>query len=695
VYRSISSVLLALLATAAGATAAHADTPPLVAYPASVTGIAQVRAIAEGAGKVWLAGDVNAFHPSLVSCIDEATGEKCAPSYPITLKDAGGVNQTDPVGIAIAHDGAMWVANFGDEDNAAGHPVGGVTRIDPATGASTTFTGAVTAPHAIVVGADGDLWVANDTNTISRLNPADGAARAGSPLATGATAAPDKTLFPIDLAVGHDGDVWATLSDGDSAVHSRYTRLDGTTGGVVAGYPKPTGGDRFPGPLTVGADGDVWISDGSSGQVSRLADTGANRPGYPKFKTPATGMATGLDGDVWLTGGNPAVVDRLDPATATSRAGYPLAMPTATDAITIAANGDPWVAVTQTDADRVVHINLSGSTVTPGGGDGGGGNDGGGGQTVPLPGPTPPALLPPGVGTPLLLPTPRDTTAPQLKLSGATTQRPGTSLALTVACPTEACTAGAAATLTVPGAGKAKTYKLAKVTHKVAKGKAITFKLVLSQTARTAVAKALRSRKTRNGVKAAVTVTATDAAGNARRAARTIKVKAAAAHASAAKHAANPETDTHLGPEAGAGHYLPGQSQTAQWHGCRKSDIQWYPTSLLTDQPTTSPSSHRYVTFTVGQHPTFSWKVKSGYRICGVEAFVTLASAETQGGQLLAWASYKSGPTSGSTAVDGKETTMVHMPAHLDSDQPDLKIYQGKTLGMYAFQAIAVYVKKR
>ena len=80
---------------------------------------------------------------------------------------------------------------------------------------------------------------------------------------------------------GHDGNIWATLFDGDSAVHSRVTRLDGATGAVVAGYPKPTGGDRFPGPIAIGADGDVWISDGSSGQVSRLAAaTGANRPGY-------------------------------------------------------------------------------------------------------------------------------------------------------------------------------------------------------------------------------------------------------------------------------------------------------------------------------------------------------------------------------------------------------------------------------
>jgi hypothetical protein len=160
----------------------------------------------------------------------------------------------------------------------------------------------------------------------------------------------------------------------------------------------------------------------------------------------------------------------------------------------------------------------------------------------------------------------------------------------------------------------------------------------------------------------------------------------------------SPETNAKLGPEVGAGHYLAGQSETAQWHGCRKDDIQWYPTSLLSGEPTTSPSTHRYVTFTVntGGHPTFSWKVKAGYKICGVEAFATLASADTGGNELLAWASYKSGPTSGSTAPDGKETVTVHMPAKLDTeDQPDLKVFEGKTLGMDGLQAIAVYTKKR
>jgi hypothetical protein len=164
--------------------------------------------------------------------------------------------------------------------------------------------------------------------------------------------------------------------------------------------------------------------------------------------------------------------------------------------------------------------------------------------------------------------------------------------------------------------------------------------------------------------------------------------------ASAAK---SPETNRSLGPESGAGHYLPGQSESGQWHGCSRSDIQWYPVSLLSGEQTTSPSTHRYVTFVVqqGAFPYFTWKAKAGYRICGAEAFATLANANTKGTELLAWASYKSGATTGSTATDGKETVKVHMPTRLDvEDQPDLKVFEGQIVGMYSFQAMAVYVKK-
>ncbi|MDO8212097.1 hypothetical protein [Conexibacter sp. CPCC 206217] len=535
--RLLSCGALALLLSAVCAASSSAA-PPLVTYPESATGLTNVRQVAEAAGKVWVAGDRVAFDPTLVSCIDERTGQKCAASYPISLKDAGGVAQASPSGIAVGVDGAIWVANEGDEDHFDA-TAGSVSRIDPSSGAVSTFPAPVDAPHAVVVGLDGDVWVANDSNTVSRLDPATGVNRAGYPLGTGATPTPDKVLLPAALAVGRDGDVWAPLFDGNSAHHSQITRFDPDTKAVVPGYPKPTGGDRFSGALTVGADGDVWVDDGENGQLSRLDPvTGANRPGYPRFRTPATAMATGPDGDLWITGGNPAVVDRIDPATGSSRDDYPFALPTATSAIAIAANGDPWVGVTQVANNRLVHVNLSGSTVTgppsgdeggggggtPGGGDGGGapGGDpsaspGDSGSQPPAGTPAPAVVAPPAGTRPA-----RDTAAPQVKLSGPTSQKAGASISVTVSCPTEACSARAGAVLTVPSAAKAKRYKLGAVTRRLAAGRRATLKLTLSRSARAAVAKALRSRKTRSGVKVKVTISARDAAGNARRVTRTI-----------------------------------------------------------------------------------------------------------------------------------------------------------------------------
>jgi hypothetical protein len=164
----------------------------------------------------------------------------------------------------------------------------------------------------------------------------------------------------------------------------------------------------------------------------------------------------------------------------------------------------------------------------------------------------------------------------------------------------------------------------------------------------------------------------------------------------ATKHSTDPETDKALGPQDGAGHYFPGQSSTAEFHGCRKSDVQWFPTSLISGNPTTAPSTHKYVTFTVNTDslPTFSWKAKDGYTICGVEAFAGLESSQIKTSELLSWISYKSGEDSGSTAVSGRETIKVHMPKSLGTGDPQFEVFAGKTLGIDGFQAITVYVKK-
>lgn len=183
------------------------------------------------------------------------------------------------------------------------------------------------------------------------------------------------------------------------------------------------------------------------------------------------------------------------------------------------------------------------------------------------------------------------------------------------------------------------------------------------------------------------------------RAARRLTVPALAvlalAVAATAAAATNPETDKSLGPSATPGHFLGYPTPTYSWHGCTKEDTQWWPISLVTGNPTTTPSSHRRVTFTVRRtgYPRIAWKAKAGYRICGVEAAVQLTSPQVRGSDLLAEASYTSGPTSGSTAADGRETIKVRIPTK-GIDQSGFEQFEGKTFSIVGFQAVSVFVKK-
>jgi hypothetical protein len=166
------------------------------------------------------------------------------------------------------------------------------------------------------------------------------------------------------------------------------------------------------------------------------------------------------------------------------------------------------------------------------------------------------------------------------------------------------------------------------------------------------------------------------------------------AAAALAKAGSNPETDATLGPSAGPGHFLGYPSPTSSWHGCTKEDTQWWPVSLVTGSRTTTPSSHRYVTFSVNQrgYPRFTWKARAGYRICGVQAAVELYSPQVSE-DLLAEASYTSGPTTGATAKDGRETVKVRIP-HNGIGDAGFKQFEGKAFSIFAFQAVSVFVKK-
>jgi lysophospholipase L1-like esterase len=117
---------------------------------------------------------------------------------------------------------------------------------------------------------------------------------------------------------------------------------------------------------------------------------------------------------------------------------------------------------------------------------------------------------------------PPDTTAPALRLSGATVQRVlrQRGVRVVVACPVEACTATATGKVVVRGS--ARRFKLRSTTRQIATGAKAALKPKLGKKALTAIRRALRRGKK---VYAKLTVTAKDAAANVTTKRRTIKLK--------------------------------------------------------------------------------------------------------------------------------------------------------------------------
>jgi hypothetical protein len=114
-----------------------------------------------------------------------------------------------------------------------------------------------------------------------------------------------------------------------------------------------------------------------------------------------------------------------------------------------------------------------------------------------------------------------DTVAPVLSLSGARTQRAlrRGAVVVSAACPTEACTASATATIAVPWAKRA--LRLVARKRAIGAGQAAKLRLALDARARAAVRRALRAHRV---LVAKVRVAVVDAAGNRTIAGRNVRL---------------------------------------------------------------------------------------------------------------------------------------------------------------------------
>lgn len=217
------------------------------------------------------------------------------------------------IGLTQTPDGAVWTSPFGQ----------GLTRIDPRTGARTTFTHNPNAPTSLshdlvfVLYTDraGDLW-AGTLNGLNRFNPAT-------------------HTFERFLHVADDSptisfsNVWALAEDAAGflwvGTRGGLVRLDPATGQVVEYDPPPASNvENWVTALYASPEGGLWVGRNnrlerwalSNGQVQRYEHDPANSQSVSAGRIVALHPAT--NGGLWL-GFYGSGLDYFNPQTETFR----------------------------------------------------------------------------------------------------------------------------------------------------------------------------------------------------------------------------------------------------------------------------------------------------------------------------------------------------------------------------------------
>lgn len=162
--------------------------------------------------------------------------------------------------------------------------------------------------------------------------------------------------------------------------------------------------------------------------------------------------------------------------------------------------------------------------------------------------------------------------------------------------------------------------------------------------------------------------------------------------ATAAK--SNPEVDK-LPPSANPGYFLGHPSPTYSWHGCTKSANRLTLAPPVPGQPDIGRGTkQKSVTFAVQSSPPYaSWRVKPGWKICGVQIGVVLDNP-TVSAMLMAEVGYTSGVKKGSTNANGRETIQVTIPTK-GIGRAGFEEFEGKTFSIRSVQHVTVFVKKK
>ncbi len=266
-----------------------------------------------GEGRIWVTDQRGQIY-----WLDPSSGESGS-------RGSDGV----PTGIASGG-GAVWLTNgFG----VSGGPLGGVSRLAPATLALTPAFDTPVGSEAIAWGAD-QLWVADtDTGTISVFDTVTGQADQIELPESGG-----RTPEPVTITFDPSGSGALWIGDGGEG---RVYRLDPFDTGRIQAFPV----DGVVSAIAVGADG-VWVAhalddtltllDRSTGAVRTTVDAGAMGCNEP------VSIAVTTDG-VWVACALSGKVIRIDPGTL--RAEGSLAVDGAPAVLTTDGAGAVWVAV--------------------------------------------------------------------------------------------------------------------------------------------------------------------------------------------------------------------------------------------------------------------------------------------------------------------------------------------------------------
>jgi streptogramin lyase len=452
-------------------------------------------------------------------------------------------NVFDGHGVTAGPDGNVWFAGA--------EGIGRVTPAGVVTEFITGFTPGITADATgdITVGPDGNLWFTElHFNSIGRSTPA------GTVSEFSAGISPDS--YTLGIAAGADGNLWFTENFGgrigrasdlrnpppppfttvpelyysipQGRANNNSLRILGqaATGTTVrlydnpacAGTPSATGeaAQFFSPGLTVtvaddttttfhatasNADGTSPCSSGVSGSVTYVEDSTAPET------TITSGPSDTFGGYAQLWSFSSSEPDsrfecRVDaaPFAACSPPHMTTGLLNGAHAFEVRAK-DAAGNIDASPAARTFTVNRDVPTTPP----------------PPNPAPSPFIQVLPGVLQPSAA---GDRTPPVVRLSGKSKQKAGGRVSVYVTCTSEACTTSASGTIRVPSASK--VYRIGTPAVQANQGARVRLKLAVPRKAQKLIKKALRRHRT---VRAKVTVTVKDAAGNAAIHRRVIKLE--------------------------------------------------------------------------------------------------------------------------------------------------------------------------